>query len=165
MAEGRDDGCNRDGDKGTVLPSPWAKKISLSQSLSQSQKSNKADWIWGLKVASKMAWFWADSAQVPQESGLYYLQSRYYDPNTGRFLNADTLVSTGQGLLGNNMFAYCRNNPVCRRDIPGTTDEECYEPNGNLLTEDDKSIEGGKMGNTGSNSIPTSVDDFLASHG
>ena len=63
------------------------------------------------------------------------------------------------------MFAYCRNNPVCRRDIPGTTDEECYEPNGNLLTEDDKSIEGGKLGNTGSNSTPTSVDDFLASHG
>ena len=46
------------------------------------------------------------------ETNLYYLQSRYYDPEMGRFINADALVSTGQGLLGNNMFAYCNNNPV-----------------------------------------------------
>ena len=54
-----------------------------------------------------------------QESGLYYLQSRYYDPNLGRFINADGLISTGQGLLGNNMFAYCGNNPVMRIDPSG----------------------------------------------
>ena len=30
------------------------------------------------------------------ETGLYYLQSRYYDPEIGRFINADALVSTGQ---------------------------------------------------------------------
>ena len=59
------------------------------------------------------------------ESGLYYLQSRYYDPEIGRFINADALVSTGQGLLGNNMFAYCRNNPVKRVDVSGTNDL-CY---------------------------------------
>ena len=47
-----------------------------------------------------------------EESGLYYLQSRYYDPVTGRFVNADGFVSTGTGLMGNNMFAYCNNNPV-----------------------------------------------------
>ena len=40
----------------------------------------------------------------------------------GRFLSADALVATGQGILGNNMFAYCRNNPVYRIDISGTTD-------------------------------------------
>ena len=38
------------------------------------------------------------------ETGLYYLQSRYYDPEVGRFINADSFASTGQGLLGNNMF-------------------------------------------------------------
>lgn len=53
------------------------------------------------------------------ESGLYYLQSRYYDPEVGRFLNADAFASTGQGLLGNNMFAYCGNNPVIRIDPNG----------------------------------------------
>ena len=30
-------------------------------------------------------------------TSLYYLQSRYYDPNMGRFLNADGYTSTGQG--------------------------------------------------------------------
>ena len=53
------------------------------------------------------------------ETGLYYLQSRYYDPEIGRFINADGLVSTGQGFSGNNMFAYCGNNPVNRADITG----------------------------------------------
>ena len=53
------------------------------------------------------------------ETGLYYLQSRYYDPELGRFINADAFVSTGQGLLGNNMFAYCGNNPVNYVDPSG----------------------------------------------
>ena len=58
--------------------------------------------------------YWYDS-----ETGLYYLQSRYYDPQTGRFINADGFVSTGQGVLSCNMFAYCENNPVCRVDAQG----------------------------------------------
>ena len=37
----------------------------------------------------------------------------------GRFINADALVSTGQGVLGNNMFAYCNNNPVSNYDPTG----------------------------------------------
>ena len=37
----------------------------------------------------------------------------------GRFINADALVATGQGLLGNNMFAYCNNNPVTYCDPNG----------------------------------------------
>ena len=54
-----------------------------------------------------------------QETGLYYLQSRYYDPEIGRFINADALIATGQGMLGNNMFAYCNNNPVNLKDPTG----------------------------------------------
>ena len=53
------------------------------------------------------------------ETGLYYLQSRYYDPEMGRFINADAFASTGQGLLGNNMFAYCNNNAVNFKDPDG----------------------------------------------
>ena len=53
------------------------------------------------------------------ETGFYYLQSRYYDPNTCRFINADGYVSTGQGLTGYNMFAYCGNNPVNYVDYTG----------------------------------------------
>ena len=54
------------------------------------------------------------------ETGLYYLQSRYYDPEMGRFINADAFPSTGQGIIGNNMFAYCLNNPVNGCDPCGT---------------------------------------------
>ena len=52
-------------------------------------------------------------------TGFYYLQSRYYDPEIGRFISADNYPSTGQGLTGNNMFAYCGNNPVARADEGG----------------------------------------------
>ena len=54
-----------------------------------------------------------------KDLGLYYLQTRYYDSVTGRFINADGYVSTGQGMLGNNMFAYCNNNPVMFTDPTG----------------------------------------------
>ena len=54
-----------------------------------------------------------------EETGLYYLNARYYDPETGRFISADISVSTGQGFVGNNMFAYCVNNPVNYYDPTG----------------------------------------------
>ena len=53
------------------------------------------------------------------ETGFYYLQSRYYDPAIRRFINADGYVSTGQGFIGYNMFAYCGNNPVMYKDEAG----------------------------------------------
>ena len=53
------------------------------------------------------------------ELELYYLQSRYYDPNTGRFINADTQFDSNAGVLGYNLFAYCANNPVAFRDDTG----------------------------------------------
>lgn len=53
------------------------------------------------------------------ETGLYYLGSRYYNPETGRFINADGYVSTGQGIVGNNMFAYAINNPISYSDHSG----------------------------------------------
>ena len=53
------------------------------------------------------------------ETGLYYLQSRYYNPERGRFINSDVFASTGQSFTGNNMFVYCGNNPVSRIDESG----------------------------------------------
>ena len=53
------------------------------------------------------------------ETGFYYLQSRYYDPANRRFINADSLSSTGQGFLGTNMFAYCNNCPTIYHDPSG----------------------------------------------
>lgn len=54
-----------------------------------------------------------------EETGFYYLQSRYYNPEVGRFISSDVLLSTGQGVLGHNAYAYCGNNPVCRSDASG----------------------------------------------
>ena len=53
------------------------------------------------------------------ESGLYYLQSRYYDPATRRFVNADSYASTNQSIISYNMFAYCENCPVFSIDVYG----------------------------------------------
>ena len=53
------------------------------------------------------------------ETGLYYLQSRYYNPQWGRFLNADGYVNANGDLVGFNMYAYCSNNPVMFSDPSG----------------------------------------------
>ena len=53
------------------------------------------------------------------ETGLYYLKSRYYDPEVCRFINADAYASTGQGILGLNMFTYCICSPVTLYDPSG----------------------------------------------
>ncbi len=52
-------------------------------------------------------------------TGLYYLQSRYYNPGWGRFINADNQVSAGSDLIGMNLFAYCENNPCNYADPTG----------------------------------------------
>ena len=56
------------------------------------------------------------------ETSLYYLESRYYDPHTGRFINADSLDYLGEGaeLCNYNLFAYCSNNPIMRKDPTGS---------------------------------------------
>ena len=56
------------------------------------------------------------------ETGLYYLNSRYYDPEVGRFINADAteiLEENQDHVLQHNLFAYCLNNPVNMSDQNG----------------------------------------------
>ena len=54
------------------------------------------------------------------ETGFYYLNSRYYDPQAGRFLNADSIVAgISDELSGYNLFVYCFNNPVNMSDYDG----------------------------------------------
>ena len=65
------------------------------------------------------------------EIDMYYLQSRYYDPNTDRFINVDmpeyALLSTNA--TGHNLVAYCLNNPINLTDL-----------NGNLALADDIAV-------------------------
>ena len=62
-----------------------------------------------------------------QETGLYYLQSRYYDPETGRFLNADDVDYIGYSGedVSYNAFAYCENNSICYLDSFGCAKSYC----------------------------------------
>jgi len=53
------------------------------------------------------------------ETGWYFLQTRYYNPEWRRFLNADSFFIAGCKLTENNMYAYCRNNPVMFVDPDG----------------------------------------------
>jgi len=61
----------------------------------------------------------ANPYRYDQETGYYYLESRYYNPETGRFINADGLLTASNTVLGNNMYAYTENNPVMGRDYNG----------------------------------------------
>ncbi len=56
------------------------------------------------------------------ETGLYYLQSRYYDPALGRFVNGDDAVYAihGEAPTLHNLYGYCINNPVSTFDKAGT---------------------------------------------
>ncbi len=56
-----------------------------------------------------------------RDLGLYYLQSRYYDSEIGRFINADGTLNGNGDLTGFNMFAYCSNNPVMFSDPSGNS--------------------------------------------
>ena len=53
------------------------------------------------------------------ESNLYYLNSRYYNPEIGRFINADAILGANKDILGYNLYAYCGNNPLNRADPTG----------------------------------------------
>lgn len=53
------------------------------------------------------------------ETGLYYLRSRYYKPEWCRFINSDTVLGEVGVVGSHNLFAYCGNNPVMMADPDG----------------------------------------------
>ena len=55
-----------------------------------------------------------------KETGFYYLNARYYDPELRRFISADDQIAgVGESVIGYNLFAYCNNNPVGFADYDG----------------------------------------------
>ena len=74
----------------------------------------------GTLAVGKLNPFRYRSYVYDEETGLYYLQSRCYDPLTGRFLNADVYCDTESGTpLSTNMFVYCENNAINKSDDEG----------------------------------------------
>lgn len=55
------------------------------------------------------------------ETKLYFLKTRYYDPEIGRFINMDSIdYADPETINGLNLYAYCNNNPVMNVDPEGT---------------------------------------------
>lgn len=61
------------------------------------------------------------------ETGLYYLKSRYYDPEVGRFISVDSKLNTTLGVLGLNVFTYCLNNPSNKVDYSGEKPGDLFD--------------------------------------
>ena len=73
-----------------------------------------------LSVPNNVETRYGFTGQEKDVSGLYYYVARYYDPDLGRFTQADTLLD------GLNRYAYCANNPVRYVDPTGNTHGEAY---------------------------------------
>ncbi|MEK4159517.1 MULTISPECIES: RHS repeat domain-containing protein [Paenibacillus] len=67
-----------------------------------------------------------------EETGLYYLRARYYDPTIGRFLNEDTYEGQNDNPLSLNLYAYVHNNPLTNVDPTGNY---CVSSNGKYAHE------------------------------
>ena len=54
-----------------------------------------------------------------EDTKLYYLNSRYYNPLFGRFINADGTIAANDDIISHNLFGYVSNNPVNKIDVNG----------------------------------------------
>lgn len=86
------------------------------------------------------------SYRFDEETGYYYLNSRYYNSITGSFINADGMIDTG-GITGKNMFAYTSNNPVMLTDASGyCSDVSDEDQDGNIGEESSSNCMGSGNG-------------------
>ena len=89
----------------------WGKEISHTTSGSYGSK------LYSYNVLKYRGYYY------DAETGFYYVSSRYYDPEVGRFISADTtdvLTVSQTSLREKNLYAYCNNNPIINADQNGT---------------------------------------------
>ena len=82
---------------------------------------------------------------------MYYLMTRYYDPQIGRFINADTInYLKPNSINGLNLYAYCKNNPTRNIDPLGTAEYVCWDESGKVDPDEwtNRSAGGGNMHGT-----------------
>nr|WP_243167921.1 RHS repeat-associated core domain-containing protein [Anaerocolumna cellulosilytica] len=77
-----------------------------------------------------------------EETGLYYLRARYYDPALGRFLNEDSVEGQVNNPLSLNLYTYCYNNPLIYIDPTGNTAKDFFTGLANAL---DDNLTGGAL--------------------
>ena len=82
------------------------------------------------------------------ETNLYYLNSRYYSPKMGRFINCDGLIGSSKTVIGYNLYAYCNNKPI-----------GCVDNNGNVAAV------AGSLYGAGAASVGSIVGGALALYG
>ena len=91
---------------------PWGRIVSMTDGNGNDVRNN-ASHLGNINPLRYRGYYY------DRDLSLYYLAARYYDPFTCRFITADSYVSTGQGILGHNRYAYCGNNPVMYVDRTG----------------------------------------------
>ena len=64
-----------------------------------------------------------NSQELDKETGYYFYNARHYDPEIGRFITADNVVSDQYSTQSWNRFSYVRNNPIMYKDPTGHTEE------------------------------------------
>ena len=111
----------------------WGKLVSTTGSLAETV---------GVQNPYRYRGYYYDT-----ESGFYYLNSRYYDPQTKRFLNVDKVFITTDDISSKNMYSYCINNPIIN-----------YDPSGNFVWAIGYTLEG-NMVIGGSINITLLIDD------
>ena len=95
---------------GTYEYDPWGNPISVKEAAG----GRDTDGILG-KNPFRYRCYYYDT-----ETGFYYLNSRYYDPQIRRFISADSITTnTGTDVLGYNLYSYCKNSPVGSADYDG----------------------------------------------
>lgn len=103
---------------GRYIYDPWGKIVKIVDATGVEVSQSTTTHILNINPIRYRSYYY------DTETGFYYLQTRYYDPETGRFLNADAFKYLGADgpIHGMNLYSYCGNNPVKGYDPEGTDD-------------------------------------------
>ncbi len=96
-----------------ILQAPTARPSQNTPTTPMGTSSQPPPAAWEVENPFSYRWYYYDT-----ETGFYYLQSRYYNLEVSRFINADVVMNTNS-FIGTNVFAYCFNNPANCLDDTG----------------------------------------------